>query len=537
MKKPLLLIPLIVFLLAGCWRQPAPPVEVSLPTPEIDQPTSETLPTATVDEVDEPPPTRTVAPDQPVVTPGGGVSLPAIFDTTWGDRSVYEAGLIESERGVLQAMASAPVYHVDLTINPDMINLSGSQEVLVTNQEDVPLDELYFWLYANLLDGRLILSRVTVDGQTVALPARVSELLRIDLSETLQPGESVVVAMSYEIKVPVDPDNNYGVFVSRNDVLALAHFAPQLAVFDDAGWDIELPSENADVVYADVGFYRVRVTAPEGLVLVATGIEISRSQEGGNNIVEYAAGPVRDFYLAGSDTYESISQMVGETLVVAYYSAEQAAEAETALDVAGESMVIMNEVVGAYPFVEFEVAPTPNLALGVEYPGVVVINGRVYDPVDRYYSYLESTVAHEVGHQYFFGVVGNDQPDEPWIDESLTQYITWRYFLERYGVGGADQFEDSFYRRWDSTERAEKPIGLSAADYSDQEYSAIIYGRGPLFFLALQDEMGSEAFDRFLHDYYLKFKWGLVTTAQLAETAESACRCSLADIFDAWITP
>ena len=136
---------------------------------------------------------------------------------------------------------------------------------------------------------------------------------------------------------------------------------------------------------------------------------------------------------------------------------------------------------------------------------MIAITSRIYNLDEDYRGtpaslYLESTVAHEVGHQWFYNLVGGDQLDDPWLDESLTQFATLQYYTDEYGSGGEQGFRNSLESRWDAVERADIPIGLPVRAYSGQEYGAIVYGRGPLFFVALRNRMGTEAFDAFLKD-------------------------------------
>jgi aminopeptidase N len=183
-----------------------------------------------------------------------------------------------------------------------------------------------------------------------------------------------------------------------------------------------------------------------------------------------------------------------------------------------------------------------SLALGIEYPGIVVINSDLYIPgltLGRSGTpssvLLESTVAHEVGHQWFYSTVGSDQVDEPWLDESLVQYITYQYYRSQYGDEAAEGFRDSLVNRWGLVEFEPIPIGKPAGDYSPLAYSAIVYGRGPLFFEALAMEMGQETFAPFLADYYAQNKWGIATGEGLKALAESHCDCDLAPLFAEWV--
>jgi aminopeptidase N len=184
------------------------------------------------------------------------------------------------------------------------------------------------------------------------------------------------------------------------------------------------------------------------------------------------------------------------------------------------------------------VASTPTLALGVEYPGIVVNALRLYEGENPFPpEVLESTTAHEVAHQWFYSTVGNDQLDEPWLDESLAQYATLRYYEDQYGPAGYAGFRDSLSGRWERVEEEALPVGLPVAAYTPEEYGAIVYGRGALFFEALEEEIGDDDFVAFLTSYYESHTWGVATTESLRAAAEAACACDLGDLFAEWIYP
>jgi aminopeptidase N len=73
------------------------------------------------------------------------------------------------------------------------------------------------------------------------------------------------------------------------------------------------------------------------------------------------------------------------------------------------------------------------------------------------------------------------------------------------------------------------------ASYENQEYSAIVYGRGPLFFVALKEVMGAEVFDRFLKEYTQTFSWKIATPEGMQSLAEEHCSCDLDSIFNEWV--
>jgi aminopeptidase N len=349
--------------------------------------------------------------------------------------------------------------------------------------------------------------------------------------------------MDFTSSVPQSQERNYGIFASVDGILALAHFYPLIAVYEEGGWDIETPSPNGDVVYADTAFYIVQVVAPPEQTVIASGVTIDQTRSGEAQTVTFAGGPMRDFYVVSSGHYEAVSRSVGDTMINSYFLPGQQEAGELALQYAAGSLESFNDRYGVYPFTEFDVAPTANQALGIEYPGIVAINLLLYDLDGRLGDiptsvFFESTVAHEVGHQWFYSLVGNDQLEEPWVDEALTQYATWRYYLDMYGQGGADGFREALVSRLERLERREErsiPIGKAVDEYDLPQYSAIVYGRGPLFFEALAEEIGQETVDEFLRDYALTYRWGIAKSEDLQRLAEAHCVCDLSRLFDEWV--
>ncbi|MFZ0548857.1 MAG: M1 family metallopeptidase, partial [Candidatus Promineifilaceae bacterium] len=462
---------IFLILLAACDGK-EPPTTPIPPTQTEGQPTPESAVTAANPTAETP--TETAESSESTTPPETGKMLPAstLFNIDWQDRSPFRAGLIDTEAGVLDQLLGATVYHMDLIIDDSLTAVTGRQEIRYTNQENAPLDAVYYHLFPNLLGGHVEVSDVTVNELPVSAELLTQDsILRVPLNSPLPPGGQVVIGLTFAVDVPTEGGSNYGVFAAIDGVLALAHFYPQVAVYDDAGWDTDIPSENADVTYGDSSFYLVRITAPAEQVMLTSGIITDSQTNGGQQTLTIASGPTRDFYIASSDRYVVTSTTLGQTTVKSYGFPEFTERNAQTLGYAVAAMESYDGRFGTYPFTEFEIGPTPNLALGVEYPGVVVINSRIYDPNETFGStpsgfYLEGTVAHEVGHQWYYSVIGNNQPDEPWVDESLTQYATYLYFLDQYGESGAESFRQSFVTRWDSVDDADIPIGMPAGNYN-----------------------------------------------------------------------
>ena len=477
-------------------------------------------------------------PATPTSTP-----VPDIFDTPWDDLSLFKNGLIQSQQSVLSQLTKASVYHLEFNIAEDLYHLTGREEVRYTNAEEVPLDQVQLRLFPNILGGEMTTSNVEVDGEAVTPEFDLqNSLLIVPFASPLERGQSVTLSMDFAVTVPQSVELNYGVLAYFDNVLALAHAYPMICVYDDEGWNAEIPPQSGDVTYADESFYVVKVTAPKDLTLVTTGQTLDSNKSGQTQTLTVASGPARDFYLAASPNYTKLSQTFGEVTINSYAPEQFKKGAQMALEVASRAIKDYGGRYAPFPYTEYDIVSTPTLALGIEYPGMVAIASRIYD-VDSDYRgtpvriYLEATVAHETGHQWFYSLVGDDQLDDPWLDEALSQFATLQYYTEEYGESGASGFRDSLEGRWASVNNEKIPIGLPVAAYSDQEYGAIVYGRGPLFFVALRDKMGTESFDSFIKDYVQTLSWKISTPQILQSLAEKHCACDLQEIFNAWVYP
>lgn len=467
-------------------------------------------------------------------------SLPALDAYAWDDRTPFEAALTVAERPVLSRLPGATIYHIAIQIDPGLTRVRGQQVVGYTNQEEVALSEIVFRLFPNLLGGRSVVNTLKVEGvPTVPVLYQDETALRVPLAAPLAPGQSLVIAMDFDVTVPKELERNYGVLAAAQRVLALAHFYPYVAVYDDEGWNDEIAPTQGDVTYGDASFYIVRVQAPATLLLAGSGTVIDEQASADEQTVTYALGPARDFYLAASPDYVVTSAQSGETTVSVYAPKAFSEAAQKTVKDASEALGVFATRYGPYPYTELDLAVTPTYALGIEYPGAIALTTDLLNP-DTNTSASDdalrrSVTIHEVGHQWFYNLIGNDQLDDPWLDESLTQYATWQYFVAQGDSSAAAAYYNSLRRRWSAVDFAPLPIGQPVAAYEDRAYSAIIYGRGPLFFEALAERIGAAALTDFLSDYTRTYRWGIATPEGLRTLAEQHCACDLADLWAEWV--
>lgn len=445
----------MVFLLAGCQKNLEPTIPIESPTSEQSPPPTDQP--GKIDETGDPGRPVTKVPEtkesNSVEEPGPTEGSSSI-DTAWDDRELYQDGLITGEEQILNDLPGATVYHILLDI-VELTRIDGQLEAHFTNQENEPLQEIYFHLFPDQLGGSIEIENVLVNGQVVQT-TRDKTALKITLDEPLNPGEQTAIEMDFITIVPTEDSPKYNILAFDDQILTLAHFYPMIAVYDEQGWHIESTPPHGDETFADSSFYQVQVHAPKDQVIAASGSEVAREEDGDSQRVTFAAGPVRDFYMAMSDRFERQSDTIGQTTINSYAPPEYAAGAGLALEVAREAVDSYNGRFGTYPFTELDIVSTPTFALGVEYPGVFVNAIRLYDLSESSSGLpnsilLESTTAHETAHQWFYSLVGNDQLNEPWLDEAVTQYATWKYYVDRYGEQNAQGYYNSLLGRWNES--------------------------------------------------------------------------------------
>jgi len=445
--------------------------------------------------------------------------------------------MISTARNDVDVLQHPTQYFIDVLLTLDPPRLTGREWVHYTNNEDVPLPKVLFRLFPNAWrQGDTFVSAVAVNGRAAQPSFQLQDsAMWVPFDDPLQPGQTVDIRVDFSVTVPQDASANYGAFSYQEHVLALAHFYPIVPVYDDEGWNYELAPTYGDVLYSDVSLYQVRFTGPADLTLVSSGITLADARHNDGTRTWYlVSGPMRDFYIAASPIYVVSQRWAGETLVSSYYSAPVETGGQRVLQWATDALSVYSRRFGPYPYNELDVVATPTSAGGIEYPGVVAIASWLYDQNPG--GFFELAVAHEVAHQWFYGLVGSDQIDDPWLDEALAQYCSFLYFGDIHGSIAGGVVLRAFRTQWKSLpDEEDMPIGLPVAAYTPKAYSAIVYGKGPLFFQALRERMGDEAFFRFLRRYVAENRYDIATPERLKAIAEEEAGQSLGNLFQDWV--
>lgn len=456
----------------------------------------------------------------------------------------------------------APIFSVDANLDVKEHDIEGEQMVLFTNRTKDQLDKIVFRVYANSpsITGKkkgVEVSNATCDGAKVSAALKGSTLT-IKFAKKLAPGGSTLVMFSFVEPLPLiktdispeetEPEGGFGLFGhTKDNTYNLGYWVPLVASYRDGKWDSREPSPNGDPADFECAFFNVGLSVPENYKVASTGMTTEVKTGGDKRVYGFAAGPARDFYSQASPNYEVKSKTVGETVVSSYYFKKDRKAGVDVVDYGANAIRQFSDHFGPYPYKRFNVVEGPlvGAAAGMEFTGQVLLASSLYEekPIsdigppeefvaagagagyqsqpEEHATFLEDVTAHEACHQWWALGVGNDALDNPWQDESLTNYCTCLYFKWQYGDSEyqfaiqQDLVAGYTYARQDY-EIADAAANLPVAKYDDvTQYSMAVYGKGALFFNALNQKMGGAAFEKSLRDYYSDYVFLTATPEDL----------------------
>ncbi len=469
------------------------------------------------------------------------------------------AALTPNSRDAIYAATAGTLsrYYVDVAVAPATADaltaFRGTIDLLFVNPTDRPLNAAVFRLYANdprYGDGEIVMRDVEVGGVPATPVLSVADTVAtVALGTALAPGETVTVTYSFDGTVANDPAGSYGMFTysPSSGTLALAHWYPILAGIEpDQDWNVEPVSVNGDPIYSNTSLYDVTITMPAEWKIAASGVEtdVSTGSTGRDETAHrFVTGPSRDFTFVADATLDRISRRVGETEVVSWYNPGDESGAGAVLAAGVATVDEYEPLLGDYPYAQLDLVEVSvgNGAAGIEFPQLVFIGGSYYaeapvTPPDT--SYLESLVVHEVLHQWFYGLVGNDQYAHGFQDEGLVNYLMTSFYRLHYGedafaVAYLSQNEIPYLRYLFGT-------GDVVTDYPTDDYgtaSAYVvaaYYKGAVAFGAVREAIGDEAFFDGLHRYVAEFRFAVATPDDLRACFEAASGDDLDALWANW---
>ncbi len=365
----------------------------------------------------------------------------------------------------------------------------------------------------------------------------------VHLEKPLEPGESIEISTPFEVKLPGD----FSRLGHVDQSYQITQWYPKPAVYDQDGWHA-FPYLNLGEFYSEFGSFEVKITVPENYRVAATGvlqekderdwllalhdssmdyIDKKRPHEPSSDrykTITYKQDRIHDFgWFADKDWYVRKSQTTTpggkEVDTWAFFTGEKSKNWKRATQYLDSAIYYYSKWVGEYPY---SAATAVNGALsaggGMEYPMVTVISAGGSPQT------LDNVITHEIGHNWFYGILGSNERDHGWMDEGFNSFIEARYMEKFYpGSSFADElgglgtilkkgsrpvhYSDWLIAHVLASYGQQAPIDSRSHEFSELSYGLLLYKRPAFLLKYLENYLGRERLDACMHAYFQEWKF------------------------------
>ena len=421
-----------------------------------------------------------------------------------------------------------------------------------------------------------------VDGQTVRMEmdSKNPDICRVFLDKPLAPGETAIISTPFRVQIPKGIFSRLG---HLDQAYQITQWYPKPAVFDKDGWH-QMPYLGQGEFYSEFGTFDVHITLPENYVVGATGDLVNGEKEldwlnkkvketeaikefdyydlsfpassPKTKNLHYHQEKVHDFGWFADKRYHILKGEVklpvtGRKVTTwAMFTNNEADLWQNSIEYLNDATYFYSLWVGEYPYNHVTaVDGVLSEGGGMEYPNITII-GEAGDAVS-----LEEVIMHEVGHNWFYGILGSNERDHPWMDEGLNSFIEHRYMKRKhpnlmvrdvYGGGKLIKFgmkwagiynleyNKLLQHAYSVTARSntDQPIELKSEALSSLNYGSITYVKTAFVFNYLMEYLGEEKMNLFMLEYFERWKFKHPQPENLEMVAQEVFGDSLKWFFD-----
>jgi len=447
-------------------------------------------------------------------------------------------------------------YHITVNLDTKEKKLSGSERLTWKNNSPDFLKELQFHLYLNgfkndqstflqgpggrsfssfLEDengwGWIKITRITFpDGADLTDSCVFIQpddhnvydqtVMKLNLPEPVKPGQVVDLKIEFEAQLPrVVARTGY-----EGEFFMVGQWFPKIGVYEPAGtryatkgqWNCHQFHATSEF-YADYGNYQVTIRLPEAYIVGATGVKVGDQLNGdGTRSVTYACEDVHDFAWTADTDYIIIEDQWQDVKLYFYAQPLRVYQAGRHLQAAKSALEYLTEWVGPYPYPTLTIVDPQYRAMeasGMEYPTLVTAGTLWLVPSGL--KFPEEVTIHEVGHNFFYGIIGSNEFEEAWLDEGITTYMEFKIMEHYYGQG-----EGTILSMWDlnidqlqmdwgaySSLASKDIIFKNSWQYDRGGYGIFSYYKPALMLLTLENYLGEKIMKEIMHKYYDRYKF------------------------------
>jgi hypothetical protein len=366
----------------------------------------------------------------------------------------------------------------------------------------------------------------------------------LKLGTSLPPGSSTVITTPFRVKIP---DSRFSRLGHTGQAYHITQWYPKPAVYDRDGWH-PMPYLSQGEFYNEYGSFDVHITLPANYVVGATGIlqdapdeerflnRLARSglvtedagfpdSDSRTKTLRYVQDNVHDHAWFADKRFQVRKGSVqlprsGRSITTwVMFTPANANLWSNAIDYVNESVRLYSQWVGDYPYDACTaVDGTISAGGGMEYPMITII-GTMSDAQS-----LDNVIAHEVGHNWFQGMLGSNERLHPWLDEGVNSFVELRYMRERYPHGGMGmglsflnglmrnvtdkhRFQSEAMYRFNARRNFAQASCRHSEDFTSVNYGGMVYGRTALALDQLFAFLGDKVFDRCMQAYFAEWRF------------------------------
>lgn len=365
------------------------------------------------------------------------------------------------------------------------------------------------------------------------------DVARLELPAPLPPGGSVSIETPFFLKIPA----SFSRLGHVGQSYQLTQWYPKPAVYDRTGWQA-MPYLDMGEFYSEFGSFEVEITLPENYVVAATGVLATETEQAFLNektkatetlladwperrqeapfpasserakTIRFTADGVHDFAWFADKRFmvqhQNLALPSGKTVDAwAFFTPFEAHLWKHGAEYVAEAVRFYSTALGEYPWPQATaVEGALSAGGGMEYPMITII-GAAGNALS-----LDEVIAHEVGHNWLYGILANNERDHAWLDEGLNSYYEHRYMKQRYGEGSSDvgiwpALKKASGMRTDEAayllqarRRMDQAPATTSNEFSGLNYFIGAYNKPAWALQLLEGYIGQEKMDAAMQRYY-----------------------------------
>lgn len=419
------------------------------------------------------------------------------------------------------ATSSRPNYILYATLNFANKTISVDQTIRYYNDTGSNLSELVLVVQTNLYNKAFTLNSVSQDNTTITEYNLTGQSLSLKLPQILSAGSATTIVMNYNLSIPQKSSGD--VFGYDFNQINLVDWYPTIVPYR-GGWVLHDAMPWGENLVYDSSDIELNIKTESDVILA-----VGASPESNGEWTRYRIYGARTLALSASNEFLVTESSAGNVIIRSYYFAGgYKSGAEGIATYASQAINTFSQQFGAYPHQALAIVQT-DMDDGQEYDGLIFLATDFYS---QYNGTAKSNLAtigvHEVAHQWWYSLVGNDSAMEPWLDEALSTYSERIFYENNYpsNISWWWQFRINYF---DPTGYVDTNI------YNGQSfrlYTNAVYFQGALFLDELRERMGYGNFSKFLKEYVTRYSYKTATANDFFSLQREIVDINISDLFN-----